>query len=303
MGNPQAITAILECFCDESENVKLAAVNALAEFRNLKSAKTKQIFTHHRVINALKDLFEKENSQEIRSAIASVFAHIGQNEIAEFLLQALQADNESIRADVLHVCAMFEDPGCAHYIQPFLKSDNPAIKANAIAALWRFPSYRKQLIPLLSELTAAADKSSQKAAIYILGEIKLESEKQLLLNYLAQPEDAELRLLAALALGKMKYPAIPRILAGYILQDDENLANKVKKQLIHLPCEIQKEVDRILHYRLSHQLHRLLVRNQVRNITDLPKEKLQEYRKIYAIAADWGEVARVDAILTGCEID
>jgi HEAT repeat protein len=303
MSNPQTIPAILECFRAKSEDLRLAAVIGLGDFRNLEVTPTAQIFTHQRVIDALKDLFQKENSQEIRSAITRVFARIGQTEVVHFLLKALRAADDSVRVDVLHVCGMFEDPGCAHYIEPYLESSNPAVKANAIAALWKFPHYRLKLAPLLAELLAAQDKPAQKAAIYTLGEIGAKEEEQLLLNYLAQPEDAELRLLAALALAKLNHAATPRILAGYILQGDEILSAEVKKQLLNLPKGIQKEVGKILHHRLSHQLHRLLTRNQVKSISELPRERLEEYRKIYAIAADWGEVARVDAILTGTTLD
>ncbi|MFA5352541.1 MAG: MFS transporter [Candidatus Gracilibacteria bacterium] len=303
MSNPATIPAILECFRSESENVKLAAVEALGDFRKLEATGITQIFTHHQVIDALKDLFQKENSPELRNAITRVFAKIGKNEIADFLLETLAAGGNGIRADILKVCAMFEDPGCAHYIEPYLTSDNPAVKANAIVALWKFPHYRLKLTPLLAELLAALDKPTQKAAIYTLGEIQVKAEEQRLLNYLAQPEDAELRLLAALALAKMQHSATPRILANYILQGDETLSSEVKKQLVNLPREIQKEVERIIHYRLSHQLHRLLIRSEVRNITELPREKLEEYRKIYATAADWEEVAKVDALLTGVSLD
>lgn len=303
MSNPTTIPAILECFGSENAMVKLAAVEALGDFRRLEAADASQIFTHHQVIDALKDLFQRENSPELRSAITRVFAKIGKNEIADFLLTTLEAGSNDIRADILKVCAMFEDPGCAHYIEPYLTSENPAVKANAIVALWKFPHYRLRLAPILAELLAAADKPTQKAAIYTLGEIQAKTEEQRLLNYLAQPEDAELRLLAALALAKMQHSATPRILANYILQGDETLSGEVKKQLVNLPREIQKEVERIIHYRLSHQLHRLLVRSEVKSITELPREKLEEYRKIYATAADWEEVAKVDALLTGATLD
>lgn len=303
MSNPETIPTILECFRDSSAVIKLAAVDALGDFRRLESSNASQIFTHHQVIDALKDLFQQESSPELRSAITRVFAKIGKNEIADFLLATLEAGDNNIRADILKVCAMFEDPGCAHYIEPYLTSENPAVKANAIVALWKFPHYRLKLTPLLAELLAAVDKPTQKAAIYTLGEIQVKAEEQRLLNYLAQPEDAELRLLAVLALAKMRHSATPRILANYILQGDEALSSEVKKQLVNLPREIQKEVERIIHYRLSHQLHRLLVRSEVKNITELPREKLEEYRKIYATAADWEEVAKVDALLTGVSLD
>ena len=295
--NSKTIPGILACFNDKSSAVKLAAINALAKFKNLNSQKFSQAFTRHRAISELQKLFRKENSQEIRSAIINIFAQQQPNEIIPFLLKTLKKANNALRADCIHACGLFKDVSAAHYIEPYLKSRSPEVRSSAIIALWQFSQYRLRLTTLLAKLLICKSKKVQKMAIHTLGEIKAWQEKPRLLHFM-QHEDPELRLLTALALAKLNYEKVVPVLAEFILHADTNLSETARKHMDKIPRKIRKAVEKSVHHKLSQKLHNLTSEMRVSDLTDFPKPKLLELRSIYVLADDWKEVSKIDSLIS-----
>jgi HEAT repeat protein len=300
--DPTTIPAILDCFADQSDTIKLAAVNALAEFKNLSKHLFAQAFTQHRITEALKQLFVRENSSEIRSAIIRVFAHMQEPAVVSFLLQELRLASPEVQADCIQACSEFHDPAIAYYLEPYLKSENPLLQAKAISALWQFPEHRLGLTLLLGELLESPDKATQKLVIQTLGEIGALQEKKRLLQQL-EAEDDELRLLAALALAKFQHPAAPAILADYLLHSDIDLAKFSKKELKKIPSKLQRQVEKIVHQRLSQKLHTVLISAELAETGQFSEELLHKLRRLYALADDFPEVAKIDAVLAGESYD
>ena len=294
--DPRTIPEILTCFDKTSSAVKLAAVNALAEFQDLGKHFFTQSFTRFRVISALKELFEKEDSKEIRSSIVRVFANMHQAEVVPFLIETIAKADPVVRADCIFVCGLFRDISAAHYLEPYLQSEDAYTRANTIIALWQFPQYRLRLTILLTSLLEADDKISQKAAIHMLGEIGALQERPRLEKYL-EHEDAELRLLAALALAKLHHERVPELLADFILHEDAELARLAKKHLRRIPSSMQERVNKIVHHRLSQRLSELLADIEAESLSELSADVLQEMSRLYASADDWHEVAKIKTVL------
>ncbi len=295
--DPKTIPEILRCFDDPNPEIKLAAVSALGKFQNLGKHFFTQAFTQYRVVNSLRDLFERENSKEIRSAIIHVFANMHQADVVPFLIKTLDTADNVIRADCIYVCGLFHDVSAAHYIEPHLQSKDPYVKANAIIALWQFPQYRLQLTIQLTTLLDAKDRATQRAAIHTLGEIGAIQERPRLEKYLKH-EDEELRLLAALALAKLKHVDAPAVLAEFVLHENPKLATYTKKHLGRIPKTVQKQVAQIIHQRLSQRLSQLIGSSTATNLSELSPTVLQQLRQIYTTAGQWHEVAKVDTALT-----
>jgi len=294
--DPCTIPEILTCFEKPSPAVKLAAVNALAEFQDLGKHFFTQAFTRFRVVSALKELFEKEDSKEIRSAIVRVFANMHQAEVVPFLVETIEKADSVVRADCIFVCGLFHDISAAHYLEPHLKSEDAYTRANTIISLWQFPQYRLRLTILLTSLLEAEDKTSQKAAIHMLGEIGALQERPRLEKYL-EHEDAELRLLAALALAKLHHEQVPELLADFILHEDASLATLAKKHLARIPADMQEQVSKIVHHRLSQRLTELLADVDAESLSELSPAILNEMSRLYASADDWHEVAKIKTAL------
>lgn len=296
------IPEIIACCTDKSHAVQLAAVHALAEFKDLGTHFFTQSFTRHRVITSLKELFAKEDSKELRSAIVHVFANMNQAEVVPFLIDTLDTPDTSVRADCIYVCGLFHDVSAAHYLEPFLSDANPAIKANAIIALWQFPQYRLRLTIMLTSLLESNEKETQKAAIHMLGEIGALQEQPRLERYLTH-EDEELQLLAALALAKLDHPEAARHLARFALHADPRLADLARHHLKHIPEQTRKRVENIMHQHLGKKIAALLADYGAESLSDLPPDVLGELKEIYKHAGDWHEVTKIDAALAGCTIE
>lgn len=296
----KTIPTILSFLKDESQKIKIAAVNALSEFKEL-SKDYSQAFTHQLVIDSLKKLFERENSQEIRSAVVNVFTKIQHNEIVPFLLDKLEQSNDLVRANCIHACGLFGDISAAHYIEPHLESKNPYIRASSIIALWQFPQYRLRLTSLLAELLEAQDKKTKKVSVHTIGEIKAVQEKTRLLQFLEQ-HDEELQLLSAVALSKLEHEKAPHIIAEFVLHENEKLAEKTRRHMQHIPEKHQRKVEKIVHHKLSHRLHQIITESKAMSLNDFSQEKLKELRFIYAAAKDWEEVERIDKLLDSYQL-
>lgn len=289
-----AVPAILKCFQDKNENVRLAAVHALAKFEQLNQKA--HAFTHRRVIDCLKELFAKENSPEIRSAIVHVFANLRKEEVVEFLVAELQNPESSIRGDCIFVCGQFGDLGISHYVEPYLRSPNPIIRANSIVALWQFTQFRLRLTRLLAELLDATDREIQKITIHTLGEIRASHELPRLLDLL-ECEDDELRLLSTLALAKLENPIATHPLVEFILHPNLELSAYAKKQIPNLPEKMQKTIKKVLHHRLSEKLNGLLSTTHNRQIEKISNDTLTRIHRVYELADDWEEVAKLDSFI------
>ena len=296
----KTVPSILECFRDKNGRVKLAAVNALANFKKL--GEKDHAFTHHRVVNALKELFAEDTSPELRSGIVHAFTNFRQKEAVKFLVKELQNTESLIRGDCVFVCGQFRDLGIAHYIEPYLESPDITIRANAIIALWQFQHYRLQLTKLLAELLEKEDRETQKTTIHLLGEIRAKHELPRLLN-LMEDEDDELRLLASLALGKLENPCAIHTIAEFILHPNLELSSHAKKQLPTLPEKMRRRVEKVLHHRLSEKLNGLLAATHAATADRISHETLRKIRRVYKLADEWDEVAKVDAVLTGTSFE
>lgn len=294
--DPRTIPALLASFGAPSGEVKLAAVRAVAAFPGLGKQFYTQAFTRHRVISSLKELFESEDSKEIRSQIVRAFASMHQAEVVPFLLGALQHADRDIQADSAYVCGLFHDISVAYYLEPLLESEQPFVRANAIIALWQFPEYRLRLTIALTSLLEGDDLPSQKAAIHALGEIGGIQEKPRLIRYL-EHEDPEIRLLAALALAKMQHESIHELIADFVLHEDAALSAKAQRQMRALPGEVQEAVGEIIHHKLSARLNAVLEQHAGISLEELAEEALAELKSIYAAAEEWDEVARIDSEL------
>lgn len=295
---PKTIPEIIACFGSKSLAVKIAAVQALGEFKDLGAHFFTQSFTRYRVITALKELFANEDSKELRSAIVHVFANMHQAEVIPFLVDTLSTTDETVRADCIYVCGLFHDVSAAYYLEPYLNAENPFVKANAIISLWQFPQYRLKLTMQLTNLLESDNKETQKATIHALGEIKAIQERPRLLKYLEHP-DPELQLLAALALAKLMDERAINIITDFVLGDDLTLAAFAKRHMRHIPAEMQKEIENAMHQRLGKKLQEILEVHGATHLGELPTDTLMTLKTIYAHTNDWHEVAKIDSILTG----
>lgn len=201
--DPLSLPEILLCLNDPSLEVKIAACQALSRFKHLGKHFYTQAFSQHRIISTLSEVFKKESSKRLRSAIIKTFANIQHAQVVPFLLDIIaQANDEELISDCIYVIGLFGDINTWHYVSPFLTSTNPRIKANAIIALWQFEKYRLQLLIHLLSLLESKEKNANLSGIYAVGEIKAIQELPVLKKFL-ESDDADIVRYTAVALLKL----------------------------------------------------------------------------------------------------
>lgn len=187
--DPLSLPEILLCLNDPSLEVKIAACQALSRFKHLGKHFYTQAFSQHRIISTLSEVFKKESSKRLRSAIIKTFANIQHAQVVPFLLDIIaRAEDEELISDCIYVIGLFGDINTWHYVSPFLTSTNTRIKANAIIALWQFEKYRLQLLIHLLSLLESKEKNANLSGIYAVGEIKAIQELPLLKKFLESPD-------------------------------------------------------------------------------------------------------------------
>lgn len=191
---------ILEALSDPDADVRLQAASSLMHFDPTADEFYEQAFSRYRMIETLKDVFRREQSASVKSAIIRVFSVLREPAIVSFLLELLRDESAFVRADCIHTLGLFHDPNAAYYIKPFLNDADPRVVGEAVVALWQFPKYRRALREKIDVLLGSEESAVKKAGIFAVGELKL-PVGTLIDDFFGSPEPV-IRIEAAFALAK-----------------------------------------------------------------------------------------------------
>lgn len=281
------LPGILEAFNDPDSDVRLEAAHALMNFYDIGEQFYTQAFSRYRMIEVLKDVFRKEKSAAVRSAIIRVFSLMREPQIVSFLLDVLHDESSDMRSDCIYTLGLFRDPNIVYYIRPFLDSEDPRMVANTIIALWQFPQYHAMIEEKIEHMLASKDTSFLTAGMYAIGEIRLPWKKKLY-SYLnnGNPEAA---LEAAFSLTKL---ADPR---GF-----EALLNR----LLTVSAEEFDDLRRFFHrlkQKAKHMARQFLMdaaSNELKSIGDRMEsgEALERLRRLYILLDEHEELFALEAV-------
>lgn len=290
--DPTSLPEILDCLLESNERIKMAALETLSQFRDLGKHVFSQAFSKYRVTKTLMDLFQKEESEEIRAHIIQILANLKQSKIADFIIKTLQnATSESLKKDCIQACGLFRDPNAAHYIKPYIQSENPEIRAKTIIALWQFPKYRPMLEDKLKKLLQSDQSIERVNGIEALGEI---GEKGSITHLLEarKSHDASIRYHAVIALAKLGHNDALKSMAELLLQE-ENSKN-IKKVLQKLPPHLKKKMEKIVHRKVSKEVNTIFHEAKHHNLKKFKKETLKKLKQLYELVEDHQEVLKIE---------
>ncbi len=276
--DPETIPHLITCLECANPNIRLAVVETLGEFEDLDKRFFKSAFGEYRIGATLKKLFEKEENEEIRSAIIQVLAKLNQKDIVPFLLKKLGSKDEKIVADCIYICGLFHDPNSVYYLEKYLDHKDPKIRANAIIALWQFRGIRQKLNHYLDQLIDSRKKEWNEAAIYVIAELSLKDRKKHLYQFLEKEESPE----ALFALAKLAEKSAIIKLLDYILKHKKDWKD-LKKKLNKLPKKFINTLTQYLHHEVSHLIHRILTANSHLKAEEFSEGTLEELQDLYQI--------------------
>jgi len=275
--DPQIVPDIITCLHSPSSNIRLAIVDLIGEFKDLDKQFFKSAFAKYRIERTLKEVFEKEINEEIRSEIIKVLAYFDPKDIVPFLLEKINSTEEKIVADCVYICGLFHDPNSVYYLEKFLDHKNPRIRANAIIALWQFRKLRQKLNHYLDQLLDSQNEENLMAGVYVIGELALKDKRKKLLELL-KTENPEILF----ALAKLSDKSALIRMVDYIIDNKEQW-EQIKKRMIALPEKFVTELKQYLHQEISHKIHKILKAHSHLKFEEFDKKVLQELGYLYEI--------------------
>jgi len=294
--SPKALPEILETLENKDDDLKYYALLCLQSYKNLGKHVFSQAFSRYRVINTLRNLFEEDQPERIKSAAIKILANLNASEIIPFLLKLLKSQNDTIRADCIYICGLFRDQNATHYIKPYLDDPSLRVRCNAIIALWQFKKYRAELKKKVDKMLNNSDSKVIRAGIFVAGEINLKSEKRRIYKLISS-ENPKIKLHAAIALTKMGYKLGIDTIVNLLLNEDDLLSNKCKQLIFSINNKHRDTIFKLLKLKISKLISTILKNIKHDEIDELPKETLRKLKWAYEKIDRDIEVAKINELI------
>ncbi|HPO06309.1 MAG TPA: hypothetical protein PLQ36_04325, partial [Candidatus Gracilibacteria bacterium] len=287
------IPDILKMFESKNNEVKMAAVQALTNFKNLGHHFFNQSFAKYRVIESLKTLFITTRSKKIKSDIMKVFHNIHHEDVVPFLLENLKTNDPQILSNIIHVCGLFKDLNSAYYLEKYLQYPHPRVRSSAIIALWNFPVLRLKCLIQLSKMLEDKGEEIKISAIYAIGEIKAIQEIPRL-EKLLETNSPILRshvLIALIKLGQIKQ--IPNLI-NLILSSDHYISETCQKLIKKLENDLSQKIHNFLKQEVAQKIHQVLKKANSEILEDIPQKYLYELSRYYKLISEIKEELKIE---------
>lgn len=291
----QSIGVILEILKQKEERLRLSAILALREFKDLKEHLMKQAFTRHRVIEALKELLLREDSASVREETVQCFYEIAPEELTSFILKSIETE-PARKAAFVQMLKLFPDPNLSYYLTPCLDDRNPEVRGAALVALWQFKELKSSLQHRLLQMLHSPKVEILKIGLRALGQVQWEEAKTEAKNLLNH-SDAGVQKEALLALARLEENSIlPRFV--------DHLANPLHEWfeesgmiLSGLPKKFQEEARYLLQMRFIEDIHQLLTLHKGIPLMEWEKQTLEALKNLYSKLSAHEEAHHLQKIL------
>ncbi len=303
----------------ESTEVKIAAVEALAELKAAKSIAAIIKYLSHdsyelrstavralqsfnsedingQVVNYLKQRVLTETQRRIRVAMIRVLIKVDSQDAAAFLVEALKS-NPAHTADYIYSLGLLADPAHKRVLFQYLNSTDHFISANALVALWQFPETHKSLESKFQKILHPADKKSLETMLFVLARIRHPEAEKYLLPQLKAPTET-IRFLAAYALASRSNPAAVVPYADLLCSANEKIHAEAHERLNKLPRSIRRQIWKTVNQHLSQEVRQVIKDEKVKFLEDLSPQGLLKLRHAYAVVDDHQALVDIDDLLS-----
>jgi HEAT repeat protein len=299
---PSSLRVISQLLSHNDPELRRAAVRAIAAFPFEPERLYESGFSRHALIARLREAFAAERTPEIIDAILDALVALRDPDIIPFILSCLEGGTAAVRQSALHCLRNFSDPAIIDVVKPYLKYPSVRIRAQAIAAIWRFPWERKAVLTqALDDMLKTAEQSEEyQSALYLFGRLRLSDRRDVLEHALRSPF-AQTRLVSAIALLKLGDASGTAVLERAIASGSPAEAASVERLATHpnVPAPQQQLVERLIHAHHLHYPADLPVSESLRvRVHDIPRACLKALLPFYRERESGAELQKIERALS-----
>lgn len=289
----ESLSDILKLLRSKKAHIQYEAIQTLSSFSQLNEFLKSHSFTKHRILELLKEVFLTTKSKKIKSEVVQVLKNIHHSETIPFLLSILENEDESLVADGVYVCGLFDDISISHYIEKHLSSEHPRLKSAAIQALWRFPNYRLKVLVQLTKMIESKEIEMRISGIHTIGLIGAIQETKRLERMLKTADEKE-QMYIYFVLARFGFDEyLPRIIE-LLFHKEEHILEYSKKYIQKLPHDVYKKMHNLLVHEVSHKIHSLLLQAKTSILENMKTLHLKELQGLYELIAETKEILKIE---------
>ncbi|HTK05246.1 MAG TPA: MFS transporter [Candidatus Eisenbacteria bacterium] len=304
--DPSTLRVIARFIDDPSEAMRLETVRAIAAFRYQPERLYESGFSRYALIGRLKEAFATETDADITNAILEALIALRDPDIVAFLIEALGSASMTVRHSTLRSMRSFTDPSIIDHVKPFLADADPALRAQAVAALWKFPWEREATLAAVVDalLSSPSASEARRQGLYLVGVLRLDGRKDEALASL-KANDRRTQIVAAVALLKLGdetgVPALTRALRDGTREEAWEVERL--EQHPNVPRRQRELVRALVHQHHLHYPAGLPVSEPLRvRLADIPAACLKALQPQYSAQSDAAELRKMaDAAGSGKE--
>ncbi len=291
-----AIDDILNVLESKNPEFRMAALDAILGYDDIKKFLHKNIFYEYKIAESLKKLYKSERNQEVKSLIIHLLSKLNPIGTFGFLINILSKAKNSLKADVILALGQYKDRSVISYIQPFLNSKKSYERAAAIISLWKYDDFYDALVLNLNLMLESENKKLIEAGVFAIGELKLKSKHSFCLNLL-KSDDLKLQMFSAIAIAKMGYvKSVEKLIELFFVADDAMRKN-LKKNIKNLPYKMRTTIESELKQIVSAKINKLLTKTQSKSAEYVGKKYLNYFKMLYSLVDEPEEIESIKGFL------
>lgn len=294
--NIEVLEDVLQCLKSPRSELRLAALDCLLAFRFLTVKSPKHLYLKSQVIESLKDLYERERSDDILQRLIKLMSMLSNVGTIEFLLGVLNKGSVRHKAEAILALRHFsDDDSLLKVAVPYLESRNLVLRIASAIMLGSSSRYKAKAMNIVYTFLHSSNELKVGLALYAIGELGLKSEKSLC-KKLLKSKNETLRAEAAIALCKMGYTFSVSTLINLLFESKSSVKKLLKIRISNLDVRIYKNIDRIVRSLVFDQIEKLLPEGEI-DLNSLGVVKLKNLKLLYALVEEYDEMEVVENIL------
>lgn len=185
IGNYETISDIINVLQNDEAKLKFASIQAINKIIHSRNRLNDYPVSKYILLKAYEQLLLKDTPHYIKMEIIHSLKYFELTEVIQFLEKHLQTHDFQLVLNTVETLATFKERAIIPIIRPYLEHVDLRVACQAMIALWQFKDLRIRLLSKFISILAKKDPAAISAALFLIGEIKIDWEKSFVVEQLA----------------------------------------------------------------------------------------------------------------------